>query len=187
MSCAVSHCAPSLWFQSKLINMIQKMGRMQMLQPSLYAWVSLFVPLYCAKLFNWVSLIVRRHRKEHRPLFASIQATIRYQIQFPSKRQAAVELAVALEINEDLHQGKTLVWDGRFLPNKRHPPIPLPVYREQKGPWKEWDVDEIIQNKGKHFLKEEVKLKEKNCFVFCMFNKLMFSLKRNKNFLFCRI
>lgn len=68
-----------------------------------------FVPLYCTKLFNWVSLIVHKHRKEHRPLLASIQATIRYQIQFPSKRQAAVEATAALEINEDLHQGKALV------------------------------------------------------------------------------
>lgn len=137
MSCAVSHCAPSSWFQSELINMIQKMGRMQMLKPSLYAWVSLFVPLYCAKLFNWVSLIVRRHRKEHGPLFASIQVTIRYQIQFPSKRRAAVELAVALEINEDLHQGKRWSEMGDFSQIKdAPPPLPLLVYGEQKGPWK---------------------------------------------------
>lgn len=89
-----------------------------------------FVPPYCTKLFNWVSLIVHRHRKEHRPLLASIQATMQYQIQFPSKRQAAVEPTAAPEINEDLHQGKALVWDGRFLPNKR------PLHQEQRGPWK---------------------------------------------------
>lgn len=46
-----------------------------------------FVLLYCTKLFNWVSLIVLRHSKEHRPLLASIHATMRYQIQFPSKRR----------------------------------------------------------------------------------------------------
>lgn len=68
-----------------------------------------FVPLYCSKLFNWVSLIVRRYRKEHRPLLASTQATMRDQIQFPSKRQAVVEPTAAPEINEDLHQGKALV------------------------------------------------------------------------------
>lgn len=82
-----------------------------------------FVPLYCAKLFNWVSLIVLRHRKEHRPLLASIQATKRYQIQFPSKRQTAAELAVALEINEDLHQAKRWSEMGDFTQRKDLPPL----------------------------------------------------------------
>lgn len=132
MFISISHMsrAFSCRFHGKLINMIQKkrVGCKRWSPHFVPAYA--FVPLYCSKLFNWVSLIVRRYRKEHRPLLASTQATMQYQIQFPSKRQAAVEPTAAPEINEDLHQGKALVWDGRFLPNKR------PLHQEQRGPWK---------------------------------------------------
>lgn len=128
----ISHtsCAFPCRFHSKLINMIQKKRLGCERWSPHFIPAHAFVPPYCSKWFNWVSLIVCRYRKEHRPLLASTQATMQYQIQFPSKRQAVVEPTAAPEINEDLHQGKALVWDGRFLPNKR------PLHQEQRGPWK---------------------------------------------------
>lgn len=58
------------FFRGKLINMIQNEETTNApaltLSPS-----SAFVLHYCTKLFNWVSLIVHRHRKEHSLLWGA--------------------------------------------------------------------------------------------------------------------